>query len=55
MYEIVVNGIDEGTVRAAMKAGILAAAGTGRVVAIGASNFGGRLGPHRFHLLDLFR
>ena len=55
VYEVVVNGIDEESVRAAMKAGILAAAGTGRVLAIGASNFEGKLGPHRFHLPDLFR
>ena len=55
VYEVVVNGIDEEAVRAAMKAGILAAAGTGRVLAIGASNFEGKLGPHRLHLLDLFR
>ena len=38
-----------------MKAGILAAAGTGRVLYIGASNFQGNLGPYRFHLHDLVR
>lgn len=55
VYEVVVNGVDEAAIRAAMKAGIEAAAGTGRVLFIGASNFEGRLGPHRFRLHDLFR
>jgi formylmethanofuran--tetrahydromethanopterin N-formyltransferase len=55
VYEIVVNGVDEGTIRGAMKTGILAATETGRVTHIGASNFGGKLGQYRFSLHDLFR
>ncbi len=55
VYEVVVNGVDEAAIRAAMKAGIQAAAGTGGVLYIGASNFQGKLGPYRFHLHDLFR
>jgi formylmethanofuran--tetrahydromethanopterin N-formyltransferase len=55
VYEIVMNGIDETHVRAAMKTGIRAAAETGRVMYIGASNFEGRLGQYRFYLHDLFR
>ncbi len=55
VYEVVVNGVDEAAIRAAMRAGILAAVGTGRVLYIGASNFQGTLGPHRFYLHDLFR
>lgn len=55
VYELVINGIDERAVAAAMKAGILAAAGTGRAMYIGASNFGGRLGQHRISLHGLFR
>lgn len=55
VYEIVINGLDETAIRAAMKQGIEAAVGTGGVPFIGASNFGGRLGQHRFHLHDLFR
>ena len=54
VYEVVVNGVDEAAIRAAMRSGIQAAAGTGRVLYIGASNFEGKLGPHRFHLHDLF-
>ncbi|MDD1659450.1 MAG: formylmethanofuran--tetrahydromethanopterin N-formyltransferase [Methanomicrobiales archaeon] len=55
IYEIVINGIDEGSVKSAMKKGIEAAAGTGEVLFIGASNFDGKLGPYRFPLRELFR
>jgi formylmethanofuran--tetrahydromethanopterin N-formyltransferase len=55
IYEIVINGVDEGTVKGAMKKGIEAATGTGKVLFIGASNFEGKLGPYRFFLRDLFR
>lgn len=53
VLEVVVNGVDEAAIRAAMRAGILAAARTDGVRCIGASNFGGRLGPYRFRLHDL--
>ena len=55
VYEIVMNGINDTHIRAAMKAGILAATETGRVMFIGASNFEGKLGQYRFYLHDLFR
>jgi formylmethanofuran--tetrahydromethanopterin N-formyltransferase len=55
VYEIVVNGVDEASIRVAMKEGILAATETGRATHIGASNFGGKLGQYRFSLHDLFR
>ena len=55
VYEIVLDGIDEPSVRRAMKAGIQAAAETGAVRFIGASNFDGKLGQYRFYLHDLFR
>ena len=55
IYEIVMNGTSDGDIRAAMKAGIEAAAGTGKATHIGASNFDGKLGQHRFPLQDLFR
>jgi formylmethanofuran--tetrahydromethanopterin N-formyltransferase len=55
VYEIVMNGIDEAVVKKAMKAGILAVAGTGKASHIGASNFNGKLGPYRIDLHDLFR
>jgi formylmethanofuran--tetrahydromethanopterin N-formyltransferase len=54
VYEIVVNGVDEGSVKGAMRKGIEAATGTGKVLFIGASNFGGKLGPYRFRLRELF-
>jgi formylmethanofuran--tetrahydromethanopterin N-formyltransferase len=55
IYEIVMNGIDETTIKNAIKTGIRAAANTGKASHIGASNFDGKLGQHRFSLHDLFR
>lgn len=55
VYEIVINGLGEEQVKRAMKAGISASVETGRITHVGASNFGGRLGPYRFTLCDLFR
>lgn len=54
IYEIVINGVDEATVKGAMRKGIEAATETGKVLFIGASNFGGKLGPYRFRLHELF-
>jgi formylmethanofuran--tetrahydromethanopterin N-formyltransferase len=51
-YEIVINGVDEGPVGAAMAAAMRAAAGEG-VPAIGAGNYGGKLGKFHFHLREL--
>jgi formylmethanofuran--tetrahydromethanopterin N-formyltransferase len=51
-YEIVIDGVDRPAVAAAMRAAIQAAAGEG-VLAIGAGNYGGRLGKHQFHLHEL--
>jgi formylmethanofuran--tetrahydromethanopterin N-formyltransferase len=51
-YEIVIDGVDEPSVAAAMAAGIRAAAGPG-VVAISAGNYGGKLGKFHFHLREL--
>jgi formylmethanofuran--tetrahydromethanopterin N-formyltransferase len=51
-YEIVVDGVDERSVAGAMAAGAQAAAGP-EVVAIGALNFGGKLGKFHFHLRKL--
>jgi formylmethanofuran--tetrahydromethanopterin N-formyltransferase len=55
IYEIVLNGIDLAAVSGAMKAGIIAAAKSGTVLYIGASNFEGKLGQYRISLHDLFR
>jgi formylmethanofuran--tetrahydromethanopterin N-formyltransferase len=51
-YEIVINGIDEPAVAAAMRTAIEAAARDG-VLAIGAGNYGGKLGKFHFHLREL--
>jgi formylmethanofuran--tetrahydromethanopterin N-formyltransferase len=47
--EIVIDGIDEATVAAAMAAGIEAAVGP-ELIAISAGNYGGKLGKFHFHL-----
>jgi formylmethanofuran--tetrahydromethanopterin N-formyltransferase len=49
VLEIVINGTDADAISAAMRAGIDAACRKG-VVAITAGNYGGKLGPHHFHL-----
>jgi formylmethanofuran--tetrahydromethanopterin N-formyltransferase len=49
VLEIVINGLSEGAIAAAMAAGIRAAAGDG-VVRISAGNYGGNLGKFHFHL-----
>jgi formylmethanofuran--tetrahydromethanopterin N-formyltransferase len=51
-YEIVIDGVDESAVGQAMREAMLAAAGDG-VVAIGAGNYGGKLGKFHFHLREL--
>jgi formylmethanofuran--tetrahydromethanopterin N-formyltransferase len=52
-YEIVIDGVDQLSVAAAMRAAIEAAAGEG-ILAIGAGNYGGRLGKYPIHLHQLF-
>jgi formylmethanofuran--tetrahydromethanopterin N-formyltransferase len=52
-YEIVIDGVDQPSVAAAMKSAIEAAAGEG-VLAIGAGNYGGRLGKYPIKLRELF-
>jgi formylmethanofuran--tetrahydromethanopterin N-formyltransferase len=52
-YEIVIDGIDQTAVATAMRAAIEAAAGDG-VLAIGAGNYGGRLGKYPIRLHELF-
>jgi len=49
VLEIVINGTDAPAIATAMKSGIDAACRDG-VVAISAGNYGGKLGPHHFHL-----
>jgi formylmethanofuran--tetrahydromethanopterin N-formyltransferase len=51
-YEIVINGIDEGSVAASMNTAIHAAA-SADLLAISAGNYGGKLGKFHFHLRQI--
>lgn len=53
-YEIVIDGETEAAIARAMVAAMQAAAGAG-VVAIGAGNYGGKLGKFQFHLRQLLQ
>ena len=53
IYEIVIDGIDEDSVKQAMAEGIQAATTVPGVVRISAGNFGGSLGPYKFNLKDI--
>ncbi len=53
VYELVIDGLSEQAVAAAMKAGLQAAAASEGVQRISAGNYGGKLGPHHFHLQRL--
>ena len=50
--EIVLDGVDAPSIAAAMRAGIHAACRAG-VHRITAGNYGGKLGPHHFHLRQI--
>jgi len=52
VFEIVIDGLAPEPVAEAMRVGLDAAARTG-ALRITAGNYGGRLGPHHFHLKDL--
>jgi formylmethanofuran--tetrahydromethanopterin N-formyltransferase len=52
VLEIVLDGLSPDMIHAAMRAGIDAACRSG-VRAISAGNYGGRLGPHHFHLRQI--
>jgi formylmethanofuran--tetrahydromethanopterin N-formyltransferase len=54
VYEIVIDGVDEEAVKAAMKAGIEAAVKISGVIQISAGNFGGDLGKYQIKLHELF-
>jgi len=56
VLEIVIDGLTSGAVAQAMRAGIRAVIRLGPrkgAVRIGAGNYGGKLGPHHYHLKDL--
>ena len=52
--EIVINGVSMQAVKAAMKAGIEAAAKVDGVVRVSAGNYGGKLGEYKINLRELF-
>ena len=52
VLELVLDGVDAPSIAAAMRAGIDAACRPG-VRAISAGNYGGKLGPHHFHLRQI--
>ncbi|MFO0803509.1 MAG: formylmethanofuran--tetrahydromethanopterin N-formyltransferase [Gemmataceae bacterium] len=54
VYEIVIDGLDLAAVETAMRVGIRAACRPG-VLRITAGNYGGKLGPHHFHLHNLLQ
>jgi formylmethanofuran--tetrahydromethanopterin N-formyltransferase len=53
VYELVVDGLSVEAVRNAMRAGLHAAARCSGLTLITAGNYGGKLGPHHFHLREL--
>jgi formylmethanofuran--tetrahydromethanopterin N-formyltransferase len=52
VLEIVADATDAGSITSALRAGIDAACREG-IVAISAGNYGGKLGPHHFHLRQI--
>ena len=52
VYEIVIDGVDQGSVETATRVGVRAACRPG-VLGITAGNYGGKLGPYHFHLHKL--
>ncbi len=53
VYEIVIDGLSEESVRVAMRAGLHAVCRHPDVLQISAGNYGGKLGPFHFHLREL--
>ncbi len=52
--EIVINGLDEESIKSSMKAGIEGACTVEGIVKISAGNYGGKLGKHLIHIHNLF-
>ncbi len=55
IYEIVICGLSEAVIAEAMKRGMLAATHASGVMTISAGNYGGELGPFKFHLHEILR
>ncbi|MBI2191066.1 MAG: formylmethanofuran--tetrahydromethanopterin N-formyltransferase [Planctomycetes bacterium] len=54
VYEIVIDGLAQGPVEEAMRAGIRASCGPG-ILRISAGNYGGKLGPHLIRLHEILK
>jgi formylmethanofuran--tetrahydromethanopterin N-formyltransferase len=52
-YEIVINGISREAIEESIRAGVYAACTVPGVLHICAGNYGGKLGPHQFHLHEV--
>lgn len=58
VLEIVIDGLDEASIREAIRAGVLAACSYGSskgIYRISAGNYGGNLGKYHFHLQDIVK
>ncbi|MDD1721686.1 MAG: formylmethanofuran--tetrahydromethanopterin N-formyltransferase [Euryarchaeota archaeon] len=55
IYEIVICGLNEEVITEAMKRGMLAATHAAGIMVISAGNYGGELGPFKFHLHEILR
>jgi formylmethanofuran--tetrahydromethanopterin N-formyltransferase len=58
VLEIVIDGLSSDSVAAAMRAGLRAIIDLGPrrgALRVGAGNYGGKLGPHHYHLKDLLK
>ncbi|MGE3316370.1 MAG: formylmethanofuran--tetrahydromethanopterin N-formyltransferase [Planctomycetaceae bacterium] len=53
VYEIVIDGLTAESVQQAMRVGLHAGCATKGLTLVTAGNYGGKLGPHHFHLRDL--
>jgi formylmethanofuran--tetrahydromethanopterin N-formyltransferase len=53
VYELVIDGLTEDAVRESTRAGLHAASKCSGLTLITAGNYGGKLGPHHFHLKEL--
>ena len=54
VYEIVINGFDEESIKVSMRAGIKFAITVPVIKKISTGNYGGKLGKYQFKLHDLF-
>lgn len=58
VLEIVIDGLDEASIREATRVGVLAVCSLGAkrgIVQVSAGNYGGKLGPYHFHLRNILK